>query len=194
MHNYHPILSGTVNNHLGLEKNVKGSRFVFNEIHESGKIYTKGKTYTSQGINIDALNKDLVIQIEKDSILVLEKSKIDSIQIGNHRFKKIHDNLFYEILWEKSGNFFIKEYNCYIKKGQTNVMKGTTENDRYVITENYHLYKNGTLGNAFDLNKKTVINLFKENKEQIKKYVRDHKLNLKSEADVILLFSAFSTK
>ena len=191
MYSYNPILSGNVNEFLAPEKSIKGSRFIFNEFQEPGKIYIGGKVYSANGLNIDALNKNLVLKVGKDSILVLEKSNIDSIVITNRMFKKLVDQSFYEILFENDDVFLLKAYDCHIKKGHVNVMKGTIENDSYKISKNYHLYQQGKLGPAFELKKKVIINLFEGKRKQVKEYIKKNNLDFKKDEDLISLFKEF---
>ena len=187
MHSYNPILSNNINKFLNPQKRIKGSRFLFQNFQEPGIIYTGGKTHTMSGLNIDALNQDIVLKIGTDSILILEKNKIDSLKIADRKFKKVDSNSFYEIVHKNKKITLLKGYDCHIEKGRTNVMKGTTENDYYKLTNKYFLYQNETLSNPFELNKKAVFKLFEKKQKQSNKYIKNNKLNLKKEDDFIKL-------
>ncbi len=189
MHSYNPIFSNNTNKFLNPPKLIKGSRFLFENFQEPGIIYSNGKTHKISGLNIDALNHDIVLKIGLDSILILEKNKIDSLKIGNRKFKKVGSNSLYEIVYDDQKFTLLKRHKCHIKKGRTNVMKGTTENDSYKLTNKYFLYQNKTLSNSFELNKKAVVNLFEKQEKQTKKYIRNNKLNIKKEEDFIKLLN-----
>ena len=89
MHSYNPILSNNINKFLNPQKCIKGSRFLFQNFQEPGIIYTGGKTHTMSSLNIDALNQDIVLKIGTDSILILEKNKIDSLKLQIENSKKL---------------------------------------------------------------------------------------------------------
>lgn len=189
MYNYNAIISSNINTVSAPKRNIEGTRFVFNKTNTSGKIYSGKKVYTANGLNIDAFKKDIVIILEKDSLLVLEKSKIDSLRIENQEFCKLANNTFYEILYRSNNNFLIKEYNCLIKKGRTNVMKGTIENDKYVLTQSYHLYREKVMSKSFTPTKKAFMELFAGQREEIKDYIRNNRIDLKKEEGIINLVS-----
>lgn len=189
MHSYNPMLSSTVNKFAGFNKNIKGSRFVFEKFNKQGKIYTNNQVYSANGLNIDALNKDLVLKVGKDSILVLEKNTIDSLHIDSKLFKKVADeDIFYEVLFENNHVSLLKGYDCHIKQGKTNVMMGTTENDSYIITEKYYLHEEGKSPYVFKPSKKNIFQFFKKKQSQIKTYIKRNNLNLNQEEDLIKLF------
>lgn len=192
MHNYNPLISSNINKFLGAQKNIQGSRFVFEKFNEQGKIYTNNQVYSANGLNIDALNNDLVLKIGKDSILVLEKNRIDSIRIDNQLFKRaVAMELFYEVLFENNKVSLLKMYNCHVKQGKTNVMMGKTENDSYVLTEKYYLYEEGKSPSAFRLNKKSLFQFFNNKKTQLKAHIKKNNLKLNQEEDVIRLFNYY---
>lgn len=189
MHSYNPLLSSNVNRFLDPVKNIKGSRFVFKDFKKQGTIYMGDQVFKVNGLNIDALNKDLVLRVGKDSILVIEKNKVDSIGIDSHHFKKFIDNgQFYEVLYENPHVSLLKMYDCQIKKGKVNVMKGTSENDSYKLSESYYLYQKKSLGGPFKLNQKTILNSLPDKQQKIKNYLKNNKLSLKREEDLIQLF------
>lgn len=189
MYNYNTIISSSVNTISAHKSNIEGNRYVFNKTNTSGKIYTSKKTYTANRLNIDALNKDIVILIGKDSLLILEKNKIDSLTIENRKFCKLANNSFYEILYRKNDDFLLRDYNCYIKKGRANVMKGTIENDNYELTQKYYLYRGKVMSNSFIPTKKAFMEMFKGQRDEIKNFMKKNRIDLKKDEDIIKLVS-----
>lgn len=189
IYSYNPLFSGSMNDYLGSQKNIEGSRFVLEGFENPGNIYLNGTSYTTANLNLDAMNKDLVLKVGLDSVLVLDKQKIDSLVLDGHTFKKFGDrDQFYEVLYENGDVSLLKHYDCQIRKGRTNVMKGTTENDSYKMIESYLLYKNGHMTHDFELNNKNVLALFDGHKKEIDQFRKDNNLNLKKEGDAIKLF------
>src|SRR5690606_32514690 len=93
-----------------------------------------------------------------------------------------------EVLYENGEVALLKHYDCQIREGRTNVMKGTTENDSYKMIESYHLYKEGSITYEFELNNKSVLTIFDEHKKEINEFKKDNNLNLKREEDAIKMF------
>lgn len=189
MQNYNPVLSRSVNSFLESGEIIEGSRFVFDVFHDNGKVYLGNQTYKADGLNIDALKKELVLKMNMDSILILDKTKIDSIVIDGHHFRKIgHNDLFYEVLYESSGAVLLKMYDCQIKQGKANVMKGTSGNDSYHLTEAYFVQLNKGAMQPFRMNRKHVLDFFGGEQSSIKAFIRDNKLKINKEEDVVKLF------
>ncbi|GLU43661.1 hypothetical protein [Allomuricauda sp. NBRC 101325] len=191
MYNYHPILSSNTNAFQTPDKKIDGTRFVLNDFANNGKVFVSGKVYITKGLNIDAFNNDVVFKLNNDSILILEKSVIDSLSIGGHKFKKQIDNNLHEVLWQKGNATLFKTFFCQIQKGHTNVMKGTTENDKYKLSHHYYLKKDEAIVKSFDLGTKSILSLFGDKQKQVKKYIKYNNLNMKDEKDVIKVISYF---
>lgn len=191
MYNYHPIFSSNTNAFQSTKRKIEGSRFVLNDFEKNGKVFIKGQAYTTTGLNIDILNNDVVFKLTNDSILILEKSVIDSLNIGVQKFKKKTDNTLYEVLWQKKDKILYKTYSCHVQKGHTNVMKGTTENDKYKIYSLYYFKKKGSMEEIFQPNKKAIINLLGKNQKQVKKFIKSNNLNIKSDQDLIKVLDYF---
>ncbi|MDF0717155.1 hypothetical protein PY092_13410 [Muricauda sp. 334s03] len=194
MQSYNPILSSSVNDFVGSDNPIEGSRFVFEDFDKSGTIYTANQLYRTEGLNIDALKHDIILKVGQDSILVLDKNNIDSLKINGRLFKKIEkDDRLFEVLYQNPGIALLGRYDCQIKKGNMNVMKGTTEKDSYKITESHFLFIEGKGIEAFSMRKKDVLNHFDDKRFEIKAYVQENNLDFKHLKDVVKIFDFYYT-
>lgn len=192
MQNYNPVLSSSVNSFMESSGTVEGSRFVFDVFHDIGKVYMGNQSYKADGLNIDALKKELVLRIDTDSILILDKTRIDSIVIDDHHFRKTgHNGLFFEVLYESPGTVLLKMYDCHIKKGKANVMKGTSGNDSYHMTEEYFIQVNRGEIKPFIMNRRHILDFFGDEQSSIKAFIRDNNLKINKEEDVVKLFDHY---
>lgn len=192
MQNYNPVLSSSVNSFLESSNVIEGSRFVFDVFHDNGHVYMGNQSYKADGLNIDALKKELVLRIDTDSILILDKTRIDSIVIDDHHFRKTgHNGLFFEVLYESPGTVLLKMYDCHIKKGKANVMKGTSGNDSYHMTEEYFVQVNKEEIKPFIMNRRHILDFFGDKQSSIKAFIRENKLKINKEEDVVKLFDHY---
>ena len=192
IYRYNPILSSNINKYLGGGETIKGSRFVFKGFNQKGILFMNGQSYTARGLNIDAIDNDLISLVGTDSVLVYEKNKIDSVLIMGRKFKKFEDDLFYEVLFESNKGDLLRKYNCSIIEGYNNVMKGVKEDDSYKLKENYYFYKNIDFG-KFDSNKKSILRLLHDKEQNVKKYIKDNNLSFKDKEGLIKVFEYYST-
>lgn len=196
IHTYNPIFSDNYSRDydrfLEKDESIKGTRFVFDDFGQKGLVFIDGVTYTAYGINIDAINNDIVTLIGKDSILVLEKNKIDSLRIENKDFKKFHGNKFYEVLSPGKKITLLKGYQGRIVEGYENVMKGTKNKDSYKISTTYFINK-GSQIEKLEPSKRKILEHFEDNKDLVKDFIKKQRISTKDENDLIKLFEYYNS-
>ncbi len=173
----------TGNRFLDKEDEFTGTTYLFSEWENDGKFYINGKSYKVNNININALKNDLESKIGKDSILVYDKYKIDSVVVNKRKFKKYNDNSFYEVIFEGDSKSLLKKYKVDVVKGTYNVAQGKYDKTKLKLSDTYYI-KEGENISSFNLSKKSIIKLCEGNETSIKKYIKTNKLSIKKDEDI----------
>ncbi len=181
----------TGNRFLDKEDEFTGTTYLFSEWENDGKFYINGKSYKLNNVNINALKNDLESKIGKDSILVYDKYKIDSVVINNRKFKKYDDNSFYEVVYEGGNRSLLKKYKVDVVKGTYNVAQGKYDKTKLKVSDTYYIKEGENITN-YNLSKKSILKLCEGNEASIKKYIKTNKLSIKKDADIakILKYNA----
>lgn len=187
---YSPI-DVTANRYLDKEDEFTGTTYLFSEWENDGKFYINGKSYKVNNVNINALENDLESKVGKDSILVYDKYKIDSVKINNRKFKKYNDNSFYEVIYAGDSKSLLKKYKVDVVKGTYNVAQGKYDKTKLKVSDTYYI-KEGENISSFNLSKKSIIEFCEGNEANIKKYIKTNKLSIKKDEDIakILKYNA----
>lgn len=172
------------------EEKYLGTTYLFSDWNNKGIFFITGKSYIINSININVLRNDIEALMGKDSIIVFDKYKIDSLIINNKKFKKYKSDSFYEVLYEGENKSLLKNYNIDTVEGTFNISKGAYDKTRYKITNRYFI-KEGDDILIFNLDKKSVLGNLKENEEAVKRFVKKKKLSYKKEADLIEIFKFY---
>ena len=173
----------TGNRFLDKEDEFTGTTYLFSEWENDGKFYINGKSYKVNNININALKNDLESKIGKDSILVYDKYKIDSVVVNKRKFKKYNDNSFYEVIFEGDSKSLLKKYKVDVVKGTYNVAQGKYDKTKLKLSDIYYI-KEGENISSFNLSKRSIIELCEGNETSIKKYIKTNKLSIKKDEDI----------
>lgn len=187
---YSPSLI-TGNRYLPKEDKFIGSTYLFSDWKNDGTFYINGKYYKTINVNYNVLNDDIETMVGKDSILVYDKYKIDSLEINGRKFKKQNNHSIYEVLFEGNNTVLIKKYKVDIIEGTYNVAQGKYDKTKIKVSDIYYI-KNGENITKYNVNKKSILELCKGNEAKIKKYVKENKFSYKKDADIarILLYNS----
>lgn len=147
-------------------------------------IYIKGNEFTNQAIKYD-LVKDLIIlkAVDKEKQLfpiILNNAFIDSLMInGTRMFINFHQQQepflsgYYEKIYDGQFSFYIKYSKFFVNEYNTaNPFGKYTDQKRkmFLVQE----------GSAIELNsKKSFLNYFSNDKKEIKRYFKQHKIRYK---------------
>lgn len=176
-----------VNGHLYRPSNikVKGSPyFIKDKLWKKGSIYIKGRKFLNQDVAYNIMTNELVTSIifpdGSTKNIILDKSFIDSLYIKNHFFINVSPytenrmNEIYEQVY--GGNFkaLLSHHVNFIPEVTSN-----TPNGYYTkIETSLYLLEDGKFVRI--PNRKSLLKFFFLHKKEIARYIRLHRIKLKS--------------
>ncbi len=172
------------------KEEITGNPFLFSKWDNVGVVYSQGNSYSYKKLNYNILSDDIGTLKSKDSVLTFDKVKIDSFIVKNIKFRKYHD-LFYEVLYQGSKISLLKKYEIQIVEGMFNPTDGTKEKSRFKTTDDYYI-KNSQGVVKFIPSKKSFSAIFEGNADMVKKYMKQNRLSLKKEKDLIDIFEYYN--
>ncbi|TYP98064.1 hypothetical protein C7447_103232 [Tenacibaculum adriaticum] len=179
------------------DNRVEGTPYLFkNWLNSMAITASDGKNYTIPNSNYDALSDSFVAEISKDSVYRFNDSGVDYIFLKGIKYKKYKldgKNNFYAILFDGERISMLKRYISEIKEGKVNRMTGAkiTKN-KYILKEKYYVYKNRKL-TKIKLKKKQILNLLKDKKQNVKKFVLNKDLSYSKEEDILKIFEYYNS-
>ena len=158
---------------------VTGTPFYASDSFQNGTIIYDGVKYNNVKMAYDLVIDGLIIKAYHDLNLKLVTEKINSFSFSNHMFVRIeHDSTtskmrtgFYEVIYNGSVTVLSKR-----KKQLENSFRAE---DPYKFAEyEYNYIKKGDNYFIID-NKNSLIEVFGDQKDEIKKFIRKNKIKLK---------------
>ena len=172
------------------KEEITGNPFLFSNWDNVGVVYSEKKSYSYKKLNYNILSDDIGTLKSKDSVLIFNKVKIDSFIVKNKRFRKYH-NWFYEVLYQGSKISLLKKYEVKIVEGMFNPIDGTKEKSRFKITDDYYIEKSSGIV-KFVPSKKIISGIFEDEMVMVKKFIKQNRLSLKKEKDLIDVFQFYN--
>jgi len=163
--------------------------YTFPNWNNEGIIFLNNKSYSLSNINFNVTKNSFESRISRDKLFAYKTTKIDSVSINNRLFKKI-GNSFYEVLFEKGSNLFLKKHDITFQKGVENRLGvGTLGKTKAIVAYNY-LIKSGEIFKRVELKKSSIIGLLNNNidKDLLGNFVKKEKLSYKKVNDVVRIF------
>jgi hypothetical protein len=164
-------------------RRINGDPFLFASYFLPGTVSVNGKTYRNLKLRYDIYNDELMIPVNLEDIVELNKEMVDSFSLNfenkTYKFTKIHDDSidvitgFFYIPYDRQSALYIK-YKKHFLQGITGESDG-----EFVQTQTAYLVKNDTfyriktrnsLFRTLNLSKSQVRNYLRENRVKIKKY------------------------
>jgi len=167
---------------IGELKDIDDNIYVFPTWKNYGVLYVNKKTYQLNNINFNVETNSFESRLKKDQLFSYGKSSLDSVSINNHLFKKI-GNSFYEVLYEKGGDLFLKKHDVKYVKGEDKRLGGPRGKTKVSLDYKYLIVSKDDF-KKIELNKKSIINFFDED-SKLKSFVKKERLSYKKEKDVI---------
>jgi hypothetical protein len=158
---------------------VKGHQFLFTNQYMDGSVTINGSTYNKLSINYDVYNDEIIARADRGVIVQLNKEMIDSFtlsdQFKTYRFINMrNDSLpgigYVNVLYNKRSVLFIK----YKKEIQQ--LAVDEKYDQFFRTSRIFLLSDGVMHRISG--KKDLLNVFQENKIQIKDYMKKNKIKI----------------
>lgn len=167
---------------------VEGTPF-FNEIWEKGIIsFNDGMKYSVESFRYDIYANNL--QFLKDDVVykIPNLSDVKSFSIGEFNFVTFvnEDKAdFYEILFKNDVLLLLRKFDCEIIKGKESVGAFPATKDKFKINTTIYFKKDDASINKINLNKKNVLELMGDKKDEIEKFAATNNLKFGQEEDVI---------
>jgi len=158
---------------------VKGNPY-FNALDlQAGSLFYDGTLYQNVPMLYEIMGEQVVIRQYNQGVLItLVNEKIDYFNLFNHTFihitpdssNTVISNGFYDRLYNGNTVVFAKRQKIITEDPNT-FERSFTEKDRYFI------YKSGEYHSVSD--RGDILNVFKDKKKDIAKYLRQNKINFK---------------
>lgn len=175
------------------QSNVDGSTYLFKSWNNSSKIFIGDKVYILNSFNYNIYSERFEMKLTEDSIFIVNPGRVEKILINNRIFRRYLDpefqrnSYFEEIVKFDNDNLLLKKHILKIKQGSTNPLtKEKLTNDCLVMDETYYLcdLRDNSL-KKIKLKKSVIFSLVEEDDlDDIKGFVRKHKLNYKDVDDI----------
>lgn len=178
-------------------KDIEGSPNL-NENWKSGLV----KMIGSDEINIDSLNLDiysnkLMFQSNGLTYSVSDNNNVEHFVIGNSIFVNLKNpdfkGLFFELLSNGSKIKLLKLYKCDIVKGNPSNGIIPAVNDKFRMSKELYVLHIDKGIRKLSGSKNDILNHMNDKKSEIEKFVKENKINIKKEKDLIELFNHYNT-
>lgn len=178
--------------HLNKSANeeILGSPFLFPSWENAGNIYAEGNLHTLNNLNYNILADEIGTLVGKDSVLVFNRTIIDSFSVNKGMFKKYND-LFYQVMYDGSKITLLKKYEVNIVEGMFNPIDGTKKKSRFKTIDDYYIKKSNNIVKLIP-SKRSILNIFKEDEIRVKKFIKQNELSFKKEKDLIKIFEYYN--
>jgi len=164
-------------------RRINGDQFLFADYFLDGTVTANGRTYKNLKIKYDVFSDEILIPVDLEEIVQLNKEIIDSFSISYenrvYRFEKIYvDSLkktndfngYFRVLYNEKSALYLK----YIKHISSNI---TDKSDGdFIQTNKVYIVKNNIVYPV--LSKNDVLKALNTDKALLKKYLRSNKLKI----------------
>jgi hypothetical protein len=186
--------SGHINNKSeDNQDKISGSIYLNDEWVLGAKIHTvDGNIYYPKSINFNVKLEQFVINVAKDSLFTLKKTRVSLIEYDSKAFV-IFNNKYYERL--SDGELTIlKDYYLTIKPGAVDpISKSKISEDQYLIKSRYYS-KKGQIIEELRVSKKNILKLLsKEKINKIKGYIKENNYSVKNDLDLKKILNYYNS-
>lgn len=169
---------------------LKGNPFLFEEWNTKGVVYADGKYVEVDKLNYNIYKEEIGALKEKESVFVFESRYIDSVKIDNIRLHKLNEKFYVALQTGPKASLF-KKYETRIVEGMFNPTDGTSQKSRLVIMDDLYVLSGGNL-QKFKPSKGALDDIFGGQAQEMKKIIKEKKLNYKKEEDLISIFESYN--
>lgn len=173
--------------------NYEGTPYL-NKTFVSSLVKNKSNSYKVPA-RFNTYNNSFELKLA-DQINTLKKEEFQEINVGTKIFvayKYNNEPTYFELLNSGRNTLLALHKSNFIESKKATTSYGTDKPARFSSSTTYFYYKeNSNNIKELKLKKKDVLNVF-DNKKSIDQFLKEHKLNIKKETDLIKLFS-FSNK
>ena len=184
----------------------KKSIYLLNDFTQ-GTVLMKNGAKTSALLNYDGSNRKMKYKQQDETMILTNTQEVDTIFIASHKFIP-YNRSFLEVIEMPNGNLYVNWLLRELYKGRTgaygyaNQSTTTTSINTSYYNKNYYKVENPDImeninENDYWLfrdnkpvkfrNEKSLLKLFPGKEESIKKYIKEHNVNMKNPQQVIEL-------
>jgi hypothetical protein len=166
-----------------LYRKIEGNQFLIADEFLPGSVSIEGLTYGGIYLKYDIFNDEILTTSNKDIIIQLNKEMVDSFRIDYfnsiHHFMQIRKDSssvvtgYVDILYRGNIYLIVK----YMKK--INPVSAFKEYDNFFQVHRMYVVKNGSM--SMVNSKKDIIQLFPDDKQKIKEFLRSNRLKVRKE-------------
>lgn len=153
-----------------------------------GELFVDGQKYIIRNLNFNISKNEVSCRLKNGKYFVFSSVDVREFSISNKLFKK-NGRSYYEVLVEEDNTYFYKRYDVRYQEGVTHRIGGGTVGSGRMSTSYAYLIKKGSESKTIELSKKSILSLFKDQQDELKKFVKEKDLSYKKEEDLITIIS-----
>lgn len=178
----------SLNSHFGNIK-AKGTSLMFKDFKNQATLtLTSGETYNISNINMNLDKGTFVAEIGKDSLFIFKNVK--KAVINNKKYILVNNSIYQVLESGKNISFLIK-HTKVIKRQVQN--KLSAEELKWKHNEDYYVKINNNF-EEINLKKKDFFNFLDANNiKNLKAFIKNNRLKVKKEKDLITIFKHYNT-
>lgn len=180
------------------EKKMDGSPFYDNVWNECVVNFTDAKIARTDSFKYDIFEGKLIFLSKGIEYYVPDNEKIMSFSSENIKFVNLESEgaggkSFFEVLSESPNLKLLKKHRCKIVEGKPGDGIDPGRNDKYVLFSEYYTVSNSQPAKELKLSKDKVLEFMADHKMEVQTFIKENKVKIKMEEDLIKLFKYYST-
>jgi hypothetical protein len=196
-------IQGLVQNFDGRYQGVVGSPHLL-ENWTQGDFVIEGKQYTQAKLKYNVFSDELVfLRPPQNDSVILSRLKVEAFTLNDglktRQFKRIEikeppiQAKYYEVMNEGKTQWLIHWRKTILKANYTGAYNAGRTADEFIIKDDQFILKaDGTL-HELKKNKKTILKILSDKQAEIEKYLKEQKINLNEQADLIKLLDFYNS-
>lgn len=177
---------------------ILGSYHVFDTWKNNAVIHvSEDKVYKILNINVNVKDSRFESKVSKDSVYTFDAHAIDHVVINGRKFKNMYverfrDHKICEVIVDDDTYMIFKVYRSDIKKNDPDPLMIKPNGDEFVVNSWYHIKRDEKI-EKFKLNKKNILRLFVDNKNDMESFVKDNRLSWNNVEDFQQMYQKWKT-
>jgi len=179
---------------VGTLRDKNNDHYMFPKWNNNGVIFVDRKMYGIGNINFNITTNSVDSRITQDKLFMFQSSAVDSISINNRLFKRV-GTLLYEVLFEGQNSTLLKKYDIRREaghEGRTGV-GGMQAPSQTSVVFRYVVVKPGKRMENIELNKKSILELFEDERDVLVSYAKKEHLSFRKEEDIVKMLNFLAT-
>lgn len=169
---------------LGREVEMNKDSYLYPTWRNNTILYVNGNKYELSNVNFNISTSSLTCKLNNGKYFVFGGSEVQKFSMNGKLFRK-NGRAYFEVLVEEGNTYFYKRYDVRQKDAATHRLGMGQKGASHSVTSYSYLVKYGRESKTIELSKNSILELFSDKKEVLKKYVKDNDLSYKKERDLI---------